>query len=103
MLYDKLRECIGGRGLWFGAAANTNNVAEAQALVEVLHYIEEVGALAEPLVVLGDSELTINFLNRKCTPGKQELVTRVREATEKLQEWRWAGQPKVQFCHIDCT
>ena len=85
VLFDKLRECIGGRGLWFGAAANTNNVAEAQALVEALRYVEEMGALGEPLVVLGDSELTINFMNRKCTPGKRELVTWVREATEKLQ------------------
>ena len=61
VLFDKLGECIGGRGLWFGAAANANNVAEAQELVE---------ALGEPLVVLGDSELTINFMNRKCTSGK---------------------------------
>ena len=85
MLFNKLGECIGGRGLWFGAAANTNNVAESQALVEVLHYVEEVGALGEPLVVLGDSELTINFMNRKCTPGKRELVMRVTEAMDKLQ------------------
>ena len=55
MLFDKLGECIGGRGLWFRAVANTNNVTEAQALVEILHYVEEVGALGEPLVVLGDS------------------------------------------------
>ena len=53
-------------------------------MVEALHYVEEVGALGEPLVVLGDSELTINFMNRKCTPGKRELVTRGKEATDKL-------------------
>ena len=45
MLFDKLGECLGGRGLWFGAAASTNNVAEAQVLVEALHYVEEVGVL----------------------------------------------------------
>ena len=85
MLFDKLGECIGGRGLWFGAAVNINNVAEAQALVEALRYVEEVRALGELLVVLGDSELTINFMNHKCTPGKWELVTQVKEAMEKLQ------------------
>ena len=85
MLFDKLGERIGGRGLWFGAAVNTNNVAEAQVLVEALCYVEEVGVLGEPVVVLGDSELTINFMNRKCTPGKRELVTRVKEAMDKLQ------------------
>ena len=54
-------------------------------MVEVLHYVQEVGALGEPLVVLGDSELTINFMNHKCTPGKWELVMRVKEAMDKLQ------------------
>ena len=85
VLFDKLWEYIGGRGLWFGAAANMNNVAKAQVLVEALRYVEDMGVLGEPLVMLGDSELTINFMNRKCTPGKRELVTRVKEAMEKLQ------------------
>ena len=85
VLFDKLGECIGGRRLWFKAVANTNNVAEALALVEALHYVEEVGALGEPWGVLGDGELTINFVNRKCTPRKWELVTRVKEAMDKLQ------------------
>ena len=49
-------------------------------MVEALHYVEEVGVLGEPLVVMGDSELTINFMNCKCTPGM-----RVKEAMEKLQ------------------
>ena len=50
--------------------------------MEALHYVEEIGALGEPLVVLGDNELTINFTNRKFIPGKRELVTRVKEAME---------------------
>ena len=101
MLFGKLGECIGGHGLWFRVAANANNVTESQALVEVLHYVEEVGALGEPLMVLGDSELTINFMNRKCTPGKLELVAWVKEAMNKLHWWWHTGQPKVRFCHLD--
>ena len=103
MLFDKLGECFGGRGLWFGAAANKNNVAEAQTLVEALHCIKKVGVLGEPLVVLGDSELTINFMNRKCTPRKWQLVMRVKEAMDNLHKWQCAGQPKVRFCHVDRT
>ena len=57
-------------------------------LVEALSYVEEVGVLEEPLVVLGDSELIINFMNRKCIPGKGELVMLSKESMEKLQEGR---------------
>lgn len=76
MLFDESGECLGGRGLWYGSSAPTNNIAEAQSLVEAMEYVEEVGWTA-PLVILGDSQLIVNFVLRKYKPALRELVLRV--------------------------
>ena len=51
--------CLGGRGVWLGAAAPTNNVAEAEAMLAGLCWLEgehpDVMRLASDLVVCGDS------------------------------------------------
>ena len=70
--------CEGGYARHYGTAAPTSNVAEAGALVDGLHWVLETRqahiANGRPVVVRGDSQLTISFMLRRAQPAKRELV-----------------------------
>ena len=39
LLFDAHGECVGGEGRWYGKSAPTNNIAEAQAMVDALEFV----------------------------------------------------------------
>ena len=71
-----------GLGKWYGLDAPTQNIAAAQAMLDGLAYIWQRQLQGEHVLVLGDSELVINFLTRAHKPKLWELVARVQTAHE---------------------
>ena len=71
-------------------------------LLDGLRFLEH-HACGQTVLVLGDSEMSINFMLQKYIPSLQELVLRVQEAQDILRRWRTTGGPKVTFRHVDCT
>ena len=86
-----------GLGKWYGLDAPTQNIAEAQAMLDGLAYIRQRQLQGEHVLVLGDSELVINFLTRAYKPKLRELVVRVQTPHEWQREWRRAGGPHLEF------
>ena len=82
VLFDMDGECVGGIGRWYGKQAPTQNIAEAQAMVDGLAYVGARNMGRTKILVLGDSELVINFMLRKYKPAMQELVLRVQKTQE---------------------
>ena len=39
LLFDTHGQCVGGQGRWYATSAPTNNIAEAQAMVDALHFV----------------------------------------------------------------
>lgn len=82
-------QCIAGMAWYWGTDAQTNNVAEAKAMVRALKVTKASGMVPHrgTLVVRGDSNLVIAFMTKAATPGKRELVVAVREAREETMGW----------------
>ena len=66
-------------------------------MLDGLAYIRQQQLQGEHVLVLGDSELVINFLTRAYKPKLRELVVRVQAAHEWQREWRRAGGPHLEF------
>ena len=95
--------CTGGvlaatHALWFGLAKPTVNCAEMTALVWGLKLLVEHGATGKVLV-LGDSQLMIDFCMRRASPGVPDLykgLKRIQQLHRKLGE-------HVTFRHVSWT
>ena len=86
---------VDAHALWFTSDKPTVNCAEMAALVWGLELL--VGRRAGGRVlVLGDSELTIDFCTRKASPGKPELFRGLKRINALRREVRGA----VVFRHI---
>ena len=73
-------ELLGGKALYYGQKASSNNEAEAEALLSALKWVEEAAWNASEVVVMGDSLLIVQFINRVYNPRVNSLVQRVAEA-----------------------
>ena len=63
---------------YYGHEGPTNNVLEAQALVDCITALDKVcWGDTMGLVVTGDSRLVISFMHCTARPGKHELVTAI--------------------------
>ena len=69
-------------------------------MLDGLAYIRQRQLQGEHVLVLGDSELVINFLTRAYKPKLRDLVVRVQTAHEWQREWRRAGGPHLEFRHV---
>ena len=83
ILFAPDRLCLGGQGRWYGNKTPTVNVAEARASVEAIEYWKALKFHPCPLLLRGDSQITINFLTRHYNPGKCKLVV----AVDKHHKW----------------
>ena len=63
--------------LWFGSAKPTVNSSEMAALVWGLELLAKHTAVGQ-ILVLGDSQLTIDFCTRRAAPGKPDLYRGLR-------------------------
>ena len=76
VIYDEQGKQLGGKALYFGPEASTNNLAEIKALKSLVSWLAEYSAELGPcpnIEVFGDSELVINFLLRFAKPNKPHL------------------------------
>ena len=76
-------------GWFWGKEAQPNNVAEAYTLTRALKVVKAAGWIPHrgTLLVRGDSNLVIAFMNKAAKPGKRELVVSVKEARETTMGW----------------
>lgn len=82
VVYDGVGECITAQARYYGEGLPTNNKAEAKALEELMDWLDNNPAQwqgGSAVVVYGDSQLIINFCNRKARPSVAELYTAVQE------------------------
>ena len=93
--------CLGGEGHWLGGEAPTNNVAEAEAVLRGLKWLDQewrwLLEVAGHLLVRGDSHLIVSFLRREATPSRRELVLATRETQDLVRAWRGV---KVTYAHV---
>ncbi len=81
--------CHAGGGWYYGREGPTNNVAEAQTMARAVALVKEGGWVEHrgKLLVRGDADLIIKFLNKSARPGKRELVVMVKRTQEALRGW----------------
>lgn len=64
--------CLGGAAYYYGLEAGTVNAAEAESLKRALEWLEDWlatrGTTAPYVVIYGDSDLVVKFLNRQAQP-----------------------------------
>ena len=86
---------VAAHALWFGLAKPTVNCAEIAALVWELELLVERGA-TEKVLVLGDSQLTIDFCMHHASPGVPDLLKGVK----RIQQLRRKLGAHVTFQHV---
>ena len=86
---------VAAHALWFGSAKPTVNCAEMAALVWGLELLVERGATGKVLV-LGDSQLTIDFCTRRASPGVPDLY----KGLKRIQQLRRKLGAHVTFRHV---
>lgn len=74
--------CLGGAAFNYGVEAGTVNAAEMESLARALTWAEQQEVQAPCIVIYGDSDLTVKFLNRQAQPRVQKLATRVALCTD---------------------
>lgn len=89
MVFEPGGVCRQAWASYYGERVGTNNRAEATALGEVMEWLaqhaDELGGA--PIVVYGDSQLVMNFCNRRARPAVHDLymvMTRVHDTRRKL-------------------
>ena len=86
---------VAARALWFGSAKPMVNCAEMVALVWGLELLAECGATGKVLV-LGDSQLTIDFCTRRASPGVPDLY----KGLKRIQQLHSKLGAHVTFRHV---
>jgi ribonuclease HI len=91
-------ECIRAQASFYGEELGTNNRAEARALQELMQWLVHTRSWekGQALVVYGDSQLVINFCNRKARPA----VTDLYEAMQAVKACTARLAIPVYFRHI---
>lgn len=99
VVYNGEGKCVTAQARFYGDELPTNNKAEAKALEELMGWLaENQGEWGEApaVVVYGDSQLVVNFCNRRARPSVGELYASVQEI---MRHRRCIGTP-VFFRHV---
>ena len=72
---------VDAQALWFAGAKPTVNCAEMAALVWGFELLVGRG-VKERVLVLGDSQLSLDFCTRKAAPSKPDLYKGLKRITE---------------------
>ena len=89
--FDPKGYCVGGMSLYFGSRAKTSNEAELLALERTGKWIESSTTIAagSPWILIGDSEIAINFLLGRYKPNKTLFTSIVREIKQMAIRMKW--------------
>ena len=84
MCFDKNGDLAFGQGAWFGEQCPTNNISEMEALLMFMQSLVEhsVPGQADTALVIGDSQLIVDFANRVGRPSKAKLFLGVQKLRE---------------------
>lgn len=78
VVFDDQGECLVADARFYGGDLPTNNRAEVRALWDLMRWLAvEKPDPALPVVVFGDSQLVINFCNRRARPSVGDLYEAV--------------------------
>ena len=79
VVFSPSGELLGGAACNYGSEAGTVNAAEMESLLRGIRWLERNRELLQApyVVIYGDSDLTVKFLNRQATPRVQKLARRV--------------------------
>ena len=82
--FDENGDLAFGQGAWFGEQCPTSNVVEIEALLMLMQSLVEHGVpgRADTVLVIGDSQLIIDFANCLAHPSKAKLFLGVRKLCE---------------------
>lgn len=100
LILDADREIIHAEGQFYGKNAGSNNEAEAMALVEGLNLVGEFlmkEGRGQDILVRGDSDLVIKFMNKVYKPHKKNLTNLVAAARETVKNLKGL---KISFEHV---
>lgn len=68
---------MAGVAYYYGLEAGTVNAAELESLKRALQWLSQQTISAPYVIVYGDSDLTVRFMNRQAQPRMQKLALRV--------------------------
>jgi ribonuclease HI len=82
VVFDQTGKCATAWALFYGEELGTNNRAEARALQDLMAWLANHRTCwegAPAIVIYGDSQLIINFCNRKARPSVGDLYAAIQE------------------------
>ena len=84
MCYDENGGLAFGQGAWFGERCLINNIMEMEAFLMLMQSLVEYGVpgRVDTVLVIGDSQLIIDFSNRLARPSNAKLFLGVRKLCE---------------------
>ena len=84
MCFDKNGNLAFGQGAWFGEQCPTNNIVGIEALLMLMQSLVKYGVprQADTVLVIGDSQLIIDFANHIARPLKAKLFLGVQKLRE---------------------
>ena len=99
VIYDQSGQLVRAIAKWYGPDRPTNNQAEFQSMLDALEALR--GCLPAdkkrvPVVVVGDSQLVIDFCNRQARPGNPVLfrIWQDLQVLQRKKHWR------LHFRHV---
>lgn len=99
VVFDGDGICVAAVARFYGDEVPTNNRAEVTALKECMEWLAQrvsEGEQLPPIVIFGDSQLVINFCNRRARPSVGDLY----EAMQRVHGLRKDLQTRVFFRHV---
>jgi ribonuclease HI len=78
VVFGHEEHCLVAKASYYGELWNTNNRAELHALLQLMEWLEHNQSRlsnAPAIVIYGDSQLIINFCNRRARPSVSDLYT----------------------------
>ena len=77
---------LAGAAYNYGREAGTVNAAELESLKRALTWLVKQEVRAPHVVIYGDSDLTVRFINRQAQPRIQKLALRVASCKELMKQ-----------------
>ena len=98
IVFDAGGKCLRAQASYYGEELATNNRAEAKALEELMTWLVDTRCWekGQAVVVYGDSQLIINFCNRKARPA----VTDLWESIQGVKAKAACVRVPVYFRHV---
>ena len=98
--FDKNGDLAFGQGAWLGELCPTNKIAVMEALLMLMQSLVEHGVpgRVDTVLVIGDSQLIVDFANHVARPSKAKLFLGV----QKLQKLEKYLSARIVYQQVPC-